>query len=77
MCSYAAYLATEQNSERRHEFFDGVIVAMAGGSYEHIAIAAQDARCVKIYRHTERGAWSSSSLRIGDAERPVVVHGPP
>jgi Uma2 family endonuclease len=28
-----------QNSERRLEFIDGVIVAMAGGSYEHNAIA--------------------------------------
>jgi Uma2 family endonuclease len=36
---YADYLAAEQNSERRHEFLDGVIVAMAGGSDEHNAIA--------------------------------------
>ena|SRR5215510_4801491 len=39
--TYADYLATEQNSEKRHEFIDGVIVAMAGGSYEHNAIAAR------------------------------------
>ena len=39
--TYADYLATEQNSERRHEFLDGVIVAMAGGSYEHNAIATR------------------------------------
>ena len=38
--TYADYLAAEQNSERRHEFLDGVIVAMAGGSDEHNAIAA-------------------------------------
>jgi len=38
--TYADYLAAEQSSERRHEFIDGVIVAMAGGSYEHNAIAA-------------------------------------
>jgi Uma2 family endonuclease len=36
--TYADYLATEQNSECRHEFIDGVIVAMAGGSDEHNAI---------------------------------------
>ena len=36
--TYADYLAAEQNSERRHEFIDGVIVAMAGGSDEHNAI---------------------------------------
>jgi Uma2 family endonuclease len=39
--TYADYLATEQNSERRHEFIDGVIVAMAGGSDEHNAIATR------------------------------------
>jgi Uma2 family endonuclease len=37
--TYADYLAAEQGSERRHEFLDGVIVAMAGGSDEHNAIA--------------------------------------
>ena len=36
--TYVDYLAAEQNSERRHEFIDGVIVAMAGGSDEHNAI---------------------------------------
>jgi Uma2 family endonuclease len=39
--TYDDYLATEQNSERRHEFIDGVIVAMAGGSNEHNAIAGR------------------------------------
>lgn len=38
--TYDDYLATEQNSERRHEFIDGVIVAMSGGSDEHNAITA-------------------------------------
>src|SRR5579862_3784032 len=37
--TYADYLAVEQHSERRLEFLDGVIVAMAGGSDEHNAIA--------------------------------------
>lgn len=36
--TYADYLAVEQNSERRHEFIDGVIVALPGGSDEHNAI---------------------------------------
>jgi Uma2 family endonuclease len=39
--TYADYLAAEQDSERRYEFFDGVIVAMASGSDEHNAIAAR------------------------------------
>jgi Uma2 family endonuclease len=44
--TYADYLATEQTSERRHEFFDGVIVAMAGGSDEHNALAGRLARAL-------------------------------
>jgi Uma2 family endonuclease len=37
--TYADYLAVEEHSEHRHELIDGVIVAMAGGSDEHNAIA--------------------------------------
>lgn len=39
--TYADYMALERGSERRHEFFDGVIVAMAGGSDEPNALAGQ------------------------------------
>jgi Uma2 family endonuclease len=39
--TYADYLAVEQNSEYRHEYLDGVIVAMAGGSDEHNAISGR------------------------------------
>jgi Uma2 family endonuclease len=39
--TYADYLAVEQGSERRHEFLDGVIVAMAGGSDEHNALTTR------------------------------------
>lgn len=39
--TYADYLAVEEHSEHRHEFIDGVIVAMAGGSDEHNAIAGR------------------------------------
>jgi Uma2 family endonuclease len=39
--TYAEYLAVEQASEHRHELIDGVIVAMAGGSDEHNAIAGR------------------------------------
>lgn len=39
--TYADYLAVERQSEHRHEFIDGVIVAMAGGSDEHNAIAGK------------------------------------
>ena len=39
--TYTDYLAAEQDSERRHEFFDGVIVAMTGGPDEHNAVASR------------------------------------
>jgi Uma2 family endonuclease len=38
--TYADYLVAQQHSESRLELIDGVIVAMAGGSDEHNAIAA-------------------------------------
>lgn len=38
--SFVDYLATEEVSSVRHEFYDGEIYAMAGGSPEHAAMAA-------------------------------------
>jgi Uma2 family endonuclease len=54
--TYADYLAAEQNSERRHEFIDGVIVAMAGGSDEHNAIATRFTTLFGM--HVARGCLS-------------------
>lgn len=38
--SYAEYLAAESTSEVRHEFLNGEVWAMAGGTPEHAALAA-------------------------------------
>lgn len=38
--TYADYVALEQSSSTKHEFLDGEIYAMAGGSEEHSALAA-------------------------------------
>jgi len=38
--TYAEYLALEEQSSVRHEFLDGEIYAMAGGSPDHAALAA-------------------------------------
>jgi Uma2 family endonuclease len=38
--TYAEYLALEEESSVRHEYLDGEIYAMAGGSPDHAAIAA-------------------------------------
>jgi Uma2 family endonuclease len=84
--TYADYLAAEQGSERRHEFFDGVIVAMAGGSDEHNALATQFAvvfgvRLARGYRgyspgqrfwiaSTAHGRYSDGSIICGKPEHP-------
>lgn len=39
--TYADYVALEQESSTKHEFLDGEIYAMAGGSEEHSALAAE------------------------------------
>jgi len=39
--TYADYVAVEGDSPTKHEFFDGEIYAMAGGSEEHSALAAE------------------------------------
>jgi Uma2 family endonuclease len=46
---YADYLAVERHSEHRHELIDGVIVAMAGGSDEHNAIAGRFAMLLRLH----------------------------
>lgn len=39
--TYADYVALELDSSTKHEFFNGEIYAMAGGSEEHSALAAE------------------------------------
>jgi Uma2 family endonuclease len=84
--TYADYLAAEQASERRHEFLDGVIVAMAGGSDEHNAIASRFGalfatrlpRGCRSYTPdqrfwiaaTARGRYSDGSIICGKPEHP-------
>ena len=85
--TYADYIATEQNSERRHEFIDGVIVAMAGGSDEHNAIAFRFATLFGMrmprgchgytadqrfwIAATARGRYSDGSIICGKPEHPA------
>jgi Uma2 family endonuclease len=85
--TYADYLAAEQNSPRRHEFIDGVIVCMAGGSDEHNAIAARfpglfmvrvqsGCRPFSIDQRfwieaTQRARYSDASIICGKAAHPA------
>src|SRR5262245_24542358 len=88
--SYADYLAVEQNSEHRHEFIDGIIVAMAGGSDGHKAIAGKlamllgmrlEAGC-RYYTpdqrfwisENSRGRYADGSINCGKPEHPTHDH---
>jgi Uma2 family endonuclease len=85
--TYADYLAVEQNSDRRHELIDGVIVAMVSGSDEHNAIAGRFAvlfgtrlprGCLGYTSHqrfwiaaTARGRYSDGSIICGKPAHPA------
>jgi Uma2 family endonuclease len=81
--TYADYLAVEHVSERRHEFIDGVIVAMAGGSDEHNAVAGRLAlllggrtvgRC--HYYSADQRFWIAGRARGRCADGSIIC-GPP
>ncbi len=44
--TYSDYVALELSSSTKHEFFDGEIYAMAGGTEEHSALAAEVLRAL-------------------------------
>jgi Uma2 family endonuclease len=85
--TYNEYLAAEQSSAWRHEFIDGVIVAMGGGSDEHNAICSRlgglcMARAIAPCRHyspdqrfwiaaTSRARYSDGSIICGPPQHPV------
>ena len=58
--SYAEYIALEDQSPIRHEYLDGEIYAMAGGSPDHAALAASVIRLLG----TNVPQAAASSLRI-------------
>ena len=81
--SYADYLAVEQLSGHRHELIDGVIVAMAGGSGEHNAIAGRIAmllgqrlrRGCRYYAPDQR-FWIASQARARYADGSIICGRP-
>ena len=84
--TYAECLAVEQHSDHRHELIDGVIVAMAGGSDEHNAIAGRLAMVLGVrlgggcrfftadqrfwIAATARGRYADGSIICGKPEHP-------
>jgi Uma2 family endonuclease len=85
--TYDDYLVAAQHSERRLELIDGVIIAMAGGSSEHNAIAGRFAGLFAAHvprgclyytpdqrfwiASTARGRYSDGSVICGKPARPV------
>lgn len=81
--TYAEYLAVEQGSMHRHEFFDGVIVAMAGGSDEHNALSGRLAMLVGLrltapcrFYTSDQRFWISAHVRSRYADGAVICGKP-
>lgn len=62
--AYAAYLAFERDAETKHEFVDGQIVAMAGGTPEHARLAASVIQALGAALRGRRCSAFSSDLRV-------------
>jgi Uma2 family endonuclease len=62
--TYADYVALELDSSTKHEFLDGEIYAMAGGSEEHSALAAEVLRALGNAVGTRPCRVHTSDLRI-------------
>ena len=64
--TYADYVALELDSPTRHEFLGGEIYAMAGGSEEHSALAAEALRLLG-------NATVDSSCRVHTSDLRIYV----
>lgn len=62
--SYAEYLALEADANVRHEYFDGSIYAMAGGSREHAALASNLTLALGVQLRGRPCQPHSSDLRV-------------
>lgn len=62
--TYAEYLAHEEASNVKHEFLDGEIYAMAGGSPEHAELSVAVAASIRGQLEGKRCRVFSSDLRI-------------
>lgn len=64
--TYDEYLALEARSDTKHEYVDGVVVAMAGGTLEHARLAAEVV-------HLLRGSLEGRPCRIFGSDARVRV----
>jgi len=66
--TYAEYLVQERTSPIKHEFVDGLVIAMAGGSPEHARLSSSIARLLGNAVQGRPCAVFSSDLRVRIAE---------
>ncbi|MBE7483114.1 MAG: Uma2 family endonuclease [Polyangiaceae bacterium] len=62
--SYEEYLAFEQTANVKHEYFAGEIYAMAGGTPEHAALAANVTTLLGVALRGRRCRVHSADLRV-------------
>lgn len=62
--SFAEYLLVDEASEARHEYLDGMILGMAGGTPEHARLAAAIVTSLGRQLEGKRCAVFSEALRI-------------
>lgn len=72
--TFADYFRLEEESSTRHEFLEGEIVAMAGGTPEHAALAMAVGRQLGNQLEGSRCRVFSSDLRIRVAETGLVTY---
>jgi len=60
--TYAEYVALERESPTKHEFFDGEIYAMAGGSEDHSALALNGVIDTSVNEASCQARWRPCRL---------------
>lgn len=72
--SYSEYLAIEADSTVKHEFIDGLVLAMAGGTAEHAAIAANIIGILAAQLRNKPCRTYTSALRIRVQETGLATY---
>src|SRR6187397_314808 len=72
--TYGEYVALEEHANVRHEFFDGEIYAMAGGTPEHAAICTNVSTALNIQLRGRGCRVHSSDLLIRVLETGLATY---
>ena len=64
MATYDEYLACERDSELKHELEAGEILAMAGGSPCHSALASRISAALENWSRQSRNAAQAACMRV-------------